>query len=215
MQVVRTPLGMLQQQSACPQCQGTGEVVDEYCGSCSGRGRVQKNKQLKITVPAGVDNGSRLRIRKEGDAGPKGGAPGDLYVFLSVKADKNFKRDGADIYSQVRVSYVDAILGTEMKVATVDGDVDLKISAGTQPETVMRLDGKGAPKLGAKGRGTPAPSSLASRFLPSRIPHVCVYVCAIHCFCALGCFVGFRMCVSVCCNTVGASKLWKVSSSSE
>lgn len=153
MQVVRTPLGMLQQQSACPQCQGTGEVVDEYCGTCSGRGRVQKNKQLKITVPAGVDNGSRLRIRKEGDAGPKGGAPGDLYVFLSVKADKNFKRDGADIYSQVRVSYVDAILGTEMKVATVDGEVDLKISAGTQPETVMRLDGKGAPKLGAKGRG--------------------------------------------------------------
>ena len=164
MQVVRTPLGMLQQQSACPQCQGTGEVVDEYCGTCSGRGRVQKNKQLKITVPAGVDNGSRLRIRKEGDAGPKGGAPGDLYVFLSVKADKNFKRDGADIYSQVRVSYVDAILGTEMKVATVDGEVDLKISAGTQPETVMRLDGKGAPKLGAKGRGTCSPSSLDSLF---------------------------------------------------
>jgi molecular chaperone DnaJ len=101
MQVVRTPLGMLQQQSACPQCQGTGEIIDEYCGTCSGRGRVQKNKQLKITIPAGVDNGSRLRIRKEGDAGPKAGPPGDLYVFLSVKADKNFKREGADIYSQV------------------------------------------------------------------------------------------------------------------
>ena len=121
----------------------------------------------------------RLRIRKEGDAGPKGGPPGDLYVFLTVKTDPNFKRDGADIYSQVslfslfqifegkrshfflcpviysqvRVSYIDAILGTQIKVATVDGDVDLKISAGTQPETVTRLEGKGAPKLGGKGRG--------------------------------------------------------------
>jgi len=153
MQVVRTPLGMLQQQSACPQCQGTGEIVDEYCGTCSGRGRVQKNKQLKITIPAGVDNGSRLRIRKEGDAGPKAGPPGDLYVFLTVKTNKDFKRDGADIYSQVRLSYVDAILGTEIKVPTVDGDVDLRVAAGTQPETVTRLDGKGAPKLGSKGRG--------------------------------------------------------------
>mmetsp|Transcript_19610 Transcript_19610/g.28801 ORF Transcript_19610/g.28801 Transcript_19610/m.28801 type:complete len:432 (-) Transcript_19610:181-1476(-) len=153
MQVVRTPLGMLQQQSACPQCQGTGEIVDEYCGTCTGRGRVQKNKQLKITIPAGVDNGSRLRIRKEGDAGPKAGPPGDLYVFLTVKTNKDFKREGSDIYSQVRISYVDAILGTSIKVATVDGDVDLKVAAGTQPETVTRLDAKGAPKLGGKGRG--------------------------------------------------------------
>lgn len=153
MQVVRTPLGMLQQQSACPQCQGTGEIVDEYCGTCSGRGRVQKTKQLKITVPAGVDNGSRLRIRKEGDAGPKAGPPGDLYVFLTVKNDKKFKRDGSDIYSQARISYVDAILGTEVKVDTVDGEVELKIPAGTQPETVNRLAEKGVPKLGGKGRG--------------------------------------------------------------
>jgi molecular chaperone DnaJ len=153
MQVVRTPLGMLQQQSACPQCQGTGEIIDEYCGTCSGRGRVQKNKQLKITVPAGVDNGSRLRIRQEGDAGPKAGPPGDLYIFLTVKPDSRFKRDGADIYSQVRISYIDAILGTDVKVPTVDGDVDLSVKAGTQPETVTRLAEKGAPKLGGKGRG--------------------------------------------------------------
>jgi molecular chaperone DnaJ len=101
-QVARTPLGMLQQQSACPQCQGTGQIVDEYCGSCSGRGRLQKSKQLMITIPPGVDSGSRLRIRKEGDAGPKGGPPGDLYVFLKVKPSKDFKRDGADIYTEVR-----------------------------------------------------------------------------------------------------------------
>jgi curved DNA-binding protein CbpA len=81
--------------------QGSGQIIDEYCGTCSGRGRVQKSKQLMITIPPGVDNGSRLRIRKEGDAGPKGGPPGDLYVFISVQTSKDFKREGADIYSQV------------------------------------------------------------------------------------------------------------------
>jgi hypothetical protein len=81
--------------------QGSGQIIDEYCGTCSGRGRVQKSKQLMITIPPGVDSGSRLRIRKEGDAGPKGGPPGDLYVFISVQSSKDFKRDGADIYSQV------------------------------------------------------------------------------------------------------------------
>jgi len=154
-QVARTPLGMLQQQSACPQCQGTGQIVDEVCGGCTGRGRLQKSKQLMINVPAGVDSGSRLRIRKEGDAGPKGGPPGDLYVFLSVKPHKEFKRDGSDIYSSAKVSYVDAILGCEVEVNTVDGPVNLKVPAGTQPETVMRLEGKGVPKINAKGqRGT-------------------------------------------------------------
>ncbi|EKX52980.1 hypothetical protein GUITHDRAFT_159242 [Guillardia theta CCMP2712] len=150
-QVARTPLGMLQQQSACPQCNGEGQIIDEYCGTCSGRGRVQKSKQLSITIPAGVDTGSRLRVRGEGDAGPKGGPPGDLYVFLNVKPSKDFKREGADIYSNVKISYLDAILGTEIKVPTVDGSVDLKIAAGTQPETVMRLEGKGANVLGKKG----------------------------------------------------------------
>jgi len=154
-QVARTPLGMLQQQSACPQCQGSGQIIDEFCGGCSGRGRLQKSKQLMITVPPGVDSGSRLRIRREGDAGPKGGPPGDLYVFLSVRPHKEFKRDGSDIYSSVKVSYVDAILGCEVDVNTVDGPVNLKVPAGTQPETVMRLEGKGVPKINAKDqRGT-------------------------------------------------------------
>lgn len=125
--------------------------MDEYCGTCSGRGRLQKSKQLMITIPPGVDTGSRLRIRKEGDAGPKGGPPGDLYVFLKVKPSKDFKRDGADIYTEARIGYVDAILGCELKVKTVDGEEKLVIPAGTQPETVMKMEGKGAPKLGGKG----------------------------------------------------------------
>jgi len=127
---------MLQQQSVCPTCQGSGEIVEHHCSACSGRGRVQKSKQLVVTIPPGVDNGSRLRIKREGDAGPKGGPPGDLYVFINVKPSKDFKRDGADIFSQARVHYADAILGCELRVPTVEGDTSLTIPAGTQPETV-------------------------------------------------------------------------------
>ena len=148
MQVVRTPLGMFQQTSTCTTCRGVGEVVDEYCPSCGGRGRNQVTKQLMITIPAGVDTGSRLRVRNEGDAGPKGGPPGDLYVMLRVKDSSDFTREGTNIYSTIKVSYLDAILGRSVQVKTVDGNVDLNISPGTQPGAVLRIDGKGIPKLG-------------------------------------------------------------------
>lgn len=147
-QVMRTPLGMFQQTSTCNVCRGSGEVVDEYCGGCGGRGRNQTTKQLMITVPAGVDTGSRLRVRGEGDAGPKGGPAGDLYVVLRVKESGEFTRDGVDLYSEVGVSYLDAILGRKVGVKTVDGKVDVEIKAGTQPGEVIRIEGKGVPKLG-------------------------------------------------------------------
>lgn len=147
-QVVRTPLGMFQQSSSCSTCRGSGEVVDDYCGDCGGRGRNQVTKQLMITVPPGVDTGSRLRIRNEGDAGPKGGPPGDLYVMLRVKDSPDFKRDGVNLYSKVSISYLDAILGRTISVKTVDGDEDVNINAGTQPGAVLRIDKKGIPKLG-------------------------------------------------------------------
>lgn len=147
-QVVRTPLGMFQQTSTCTTCRGTGEVVDEYCGACGGRGRNQVTKQLMITVPPGVDTGSRLRIRNEGDAGPKGGPPGDLYVMLRVKDSGDFTRDGINVYSQVRVTYLDAIIGRSISVKTVDGSEMLSINSGTQPGAVVKIDGKGIPKLG-------------------------------------------------------------------
>eukprot|EP00737_Agarophyton_chilense_P002503 gb/GEZJ01002858.1/.p1 GENE.gb/GEZJ01002858.1/~~gb/GEZJ01002858.1/.p1 ORF type:complete len:443 (-),score=51.04 gb/GEZJ01002858.1/:4742-6070(-) len=147
-QVVRTPLGMFQQTTTCTTCRGTGEVVEEYCGSCGGRGRNQVTKQLQITVPAGVDSGSRLRVRNEGDAGAKGGPPGDLYVVLRVKDSSDFSREGTNIYSKISISYLDAILGRSIPVKTVDGFVDLNISPGTQPGSVQRIDGKGVPKLG-------------------------------------------------------------------
>lgn len=147
-QVVRTPLGMFQQTTTCTTCRGTGEVVDEYCSTCGGRGRNQVTKQLMITVPAGVDTGSRLRVRGEGDAGPRGGPPGDLYVMLRVKDSPDFTREGTNIYSKVNVSYLDVILGRKISVKTVDGSVDVTIAPGTQPGAVLRIDGKGVPKLG-------------------------------------------------------------------
>jgi len=147
-QTVNTILGRMQQQSICPTCGGTGSVVEKYCGSCDGRGTTKRSKQLTVTIPPGVENGNRLRVRGEGDAGPKGGPSGDLYVFLSVARDPNFRREGMDLYSEVPVSYVDAILGTTLKVDTVDGNaVDVALPAGTQPGATLRLEGKGAPKL--------------------------------------------------------------------
>lgn len=148
MQVTRTPLGNFQTQQTCPSCRGTGQKVEEYCGTCSGQGLVSKTKQIKVTIPAGVEDGNKLRVRSEGDAGPNGGPAGDLYIFLKVKEDRNFRREGPEVYSDASVSYVDAILGASLKVPVVDGEVTIKVPPGTQPGQVMRLKGNGAPRLG-------------------------------------------------------------------
>lgn len=147
-QVTRTPLGNFQTQQTCPDCRGTGQSVEEYCGTCSGQGVVSNTKQIKVSIPPGVENGNKLRVRGEGDAGPKGGPPGDLYIFLKVKEDKKFKREGPEIYSEETISFVDAILGASIKTPVVDGEVTIKVPPGTQPGQVMRLRGNGAPRLG-------------------------------------------------------------------
>jgi len=147
-QVTRTPLGNFQTQQTCPTCRGTGQQVEEYCGTCSGKGLNQKTKQIKVTIPAGVEDGNKLRVRGEGDAGPNGGPAGDLYIFLKVKQDANFRREGPEIYSDATISYTDAILGASIKTKVVDGEVTIKVPPGTQPGQVMRLKGNGAPRLG-------------------------------------------------------------------
>ena len=147
-QITRTPLGSFQTQQTCPTCRGTGQRIEEYCGTCGGQGVTQKTKQIKVTIPPGVENGNKLRVRGEGDAGPNGGPPGDLYIFLKVKEDAKFRRDGPEIYSDATISYVDAILGASIKTPVVDGEVTIKVPPGTQPGQVMRLKGNGAPKLG-------------------------------------------------------------------
>ncbi|MGB3292711.1 MAG: molecular chaperone DnaJ [Phormidesmis sp.] len=144
----RTPFGIFNQVSACPTCNGSGEVVEDRCETCGGSGQQQTTKKLKITVPAGVENGTRLRVSGEGDAGKRNGQPGDLYVYLVVNDDAKFRRDGINILSDLKVSYLQAILGCELDVETVDGKVALQVPAGTQPNTVLSLEGRGVPRLG-------------------------------------------------------------------
>lgn len=151
--VQRTPFGMMQQVEACSACAGSGEQMDDPCASCRGKGALSEMQEVTIKVPAGIEDGTTLRIRDGGSAGKRGGSRGDLFVTVSVLADPRFKRDGADIHSEVEVSYVDAILGTAAQADTVDGVTEVKIPGGSQPGQQLRLKGKGAPKLGGSGRG--------------------------------------------------------------
>jgi molecular chaperone DnaJ len=144
----RTPFGSFAQVSACPTCNGSGQVIEDKCGDCSGRGTKQETKKLTIAIPAGVDNGTRLRVSGEGDAGKRGGPAGDLYVYLFVNEDAEFQRDGINILSELSISYLQAILGCQLEVETVDGTTEVEIPPGTQPNTVITLDGKGVPRLG-------------------------------------------------------------------
>ena len=144
----RTPFGSFAQVSVCPTCNGSGEIIEEKCETCGGAGRRQETKKLKITIPPGVDNGTRLRVASEGDAGLRGGDPGDLYVYLFVESDAEFRRDGINIESEINISYLQAILGCRLEVNTVDGKEELTIPSGTQPNTVLTLDNKGVPRLG-------------------------------------------------------------------
>ncbi|KAG4212088.1 hypothetical protein ERO13_A02G142300v2 [Gossypium hirsutum] len=142
----RTPLGVFQQVMTCSSCGGTGEISTP-CNTCSGDGRVRRTKRISLKVPAGVDSGSRLRVRSEGNAGRRGGSAGDLFVVIEVIPDPVLKRDDTNILYTCKVSYIDAILGTTIKVPTVDGMVDLKIPAGTQPNTTLVMAKKGVPVL--------------------------------------------------------------------
>jgi molecular chaperone DnaJ len=150
----RTPFGSFAQVSACPTCGGEGQVIEDKCESCGGQGRKQERKKLKITIPAGVDTGTRLRVSGEGDAGLRGGPAGDLYVYLTVERDPQFRREGNNILSEISISYLQAILGCRISVPTIDGDEQVTIPSGLQPNTEITLDGKGVPKLGnAVSRG--------------------------------------------------------------
>lgn len=144
----RTPFGSFTQVSACPTCNGTGQMIEDKCETCEGNGVRQVTKKLKITIPAGVDNGTRLRISSEGDAGQRSGPAGDLYVYLFVNEDAEFQRDGINVLSEIKISYLQAILGCRLEVNTVDGPVEHMIPAGTQPNTVMTLENRGVPRLG-------------------------------------------------------------------
>ena len=148
-----TMFGQMVNERPCSRCKGEGKIISEPCKECRGKGTVKRNKKLKVKIPAGVDNGSRLRVSGEGEAGAKGGPSGDLYVYLYVKPHKFFERDGTTVLCEVPINIVQATLGADIKVPTLDGQVTMKVPEGTQPGKVLRLKGKGIPSLRGGSRG--------------------------------------------------------------
>ena len=148
-----TPLGRIQTRSVCDVCNGTGQEIKEKCPTCVGAGHVKDRHTVKVTVPAGVEDGDQMRLSGQGEAGKNGGPYGDLYVIFRVKPSKQFQRRGAEIYYDAPIHFVQAALGDEIQVPTVHGKVKLKIPAGTQTGTTFRIKGKGAPRLRGTGQG--------------------------------------------------------------
>ena len=145
--------GILRVQTACPNCSGTGQQINNPCGDCRGSGLQNKKAELTVNVPAGVDDGTRLRVQGEGEASPDGGPVGDCYVFITVKPHSLFKRDGSHLILQLPISYSQATLGAEIEVPTLDGPQNLTISPGTQNGDVFTLNGEGVvdPRTRRKG----------------------------------------------------------------
>jgi len=140
---VRMQQGFFSIQQTCPACKGAGTMISDPCDTCHGRGRVRKTRTLSVKVPAGVDDGDRIRLSGEGEAGRNGGPPGDLYVEIRLEPHKIFMRDGSDLSCEVPISFATAALGGEVELPTLDGNVSLKVPAGTQSGKVFRLRSKG------------------------------------------------------------------------
>ena len=140
---VRMQQGFFQVQQTCPNCRGKGKIITDPCTSCHGRGRTEQTKTLSVKVPPGVDTGDRIRLSGEGEAGPDGGPPGDLFVQMQVQSHAIFERDGKNLYCEVPINFADAALGGELEVPTLEGRVKLKIPAETQTGKLFRLRGKG------------------------------------------------------------------------
>jgi molecular chaperone DnaJ len=151
---IRAQQGFFSIERTCPTCAGSGSVIEEPCGACAGTGRVRKEKTLSVKIPAGVEDGTRIRLAGEGEAGMRGGAPGDLYVFLSIAPHKFFERQGRDLYLHVPVSLITASLGGTIEVPTIEGGrARVNVPAGTQPGHQFRLRGKGMSVLRSGNRG--------------------------------------------------------------
>ncbi len=150
---IRRTQGFFMLTSPCPNCRGTGEIIENPCPRCRGFGKVEVKKKLSIKIPAGVDNGSHIRLRGEGEPGTHGGPPGDLYVVLIVKSHEVFQRENDDILVEVPLTFSQAALGTVISVPTLEGEHPLELSEGTQTGTVFTLKGKGVPHLRGYGRG--------------------------------------------------------------
>ena len=151
---VRAQQGFFTIERTCASCSGAGEIIGDPCRVCKGQGRVNKNKKLSVNVPAGVDNGTRIRLSGEGEAGARGSSPGDLYIFIDIKDHSIFQRDGKDTFIEVPVSFIDAVLGNSIQVPCIDGQkAKMNLNSGTQSGTRLRMKGKGLPGLRGGSRG--------------------------------------------------------------
>ena len=149
----RTPFGNMAQIKTCDRCQGRGEIIDEPCPDCNGEGRVTRRRDIKVEIPAGISSGQRIRLSGKGGAGKRGGPSGDLFVRVDVKPHDLFERKGDDVYYELPINFVQAALGDEIQVPTLEGEVKLKIPEGTQPGDSLRLKNKGINHLRSSGRG--------------------------------------------------------------
>ena len=145
--------GFFQVSQTCPRCRGVGQIIEKPCRKCGGEGRVEKSSRIKLKIPAGIGNGSRLRSSRNGEAGIRGGPPGDLYVVIHIKEHAVFQREEDDLYCEVPISFPLAALGGEVPVPTLEGKANVKIPAGTQSGQIFKLRGKGIVNVNGRGRG--------------------------------------------------------------
>ena len=152
---VRASQGFFTIERPCPACQGRGETIDDPCPDCSGAGRITKERTLSVNIPAGVEDGTRIRLASEGEAGLRGGPPGDLYIFLSIKPHEFFQRDGDNLHTRITVSMLQAALGATFYIDGImpDEEVEIPVPAGTQNEEVLRVKDKGMPRFKSDSRG--------------------------------------------------------------
>lgn len=149
----QTPFGQFVRVSTCDACQGSGEIIKEKCPTCKGAGKEIKTKRIKVKIPAGVNNGSIISVRGEGEAGERGGPAGDLFIYISVREHEIFERRGNDIFFTVPISFADAALGAEIEIPTLEGNTKYTIPEGTQTGTEFRLKNMGVPNVKGVGRG--------------------------------------------------------------
>ena len=150
-EVRNTLLGQMVNVTPCGRCRGTGQVVEKPCPTCAGQGRAERKRTLRVTVPPGIDDGHQIRLTGEGEAAPRGGTPGNLYVVTHVEEHPQLKRDGTELYLELTLSMTQAALGADIPIITPDGEEMLEVKAGTQPGTEIRRRGKGVPHLRRKG----------------------------------------------------------------
>ena len=149
----QTPMGVFATTGPCPRCGGKGKTISSPCKSCGGTGQIRKRKTVKVSIPAGIDNGQIISLRGQGNAGKNGGPAGDLQIVVSVQPHQLFRRDGSDVYCDAPITFTQAVLGGDLEIPTIDGKVSYTLPEGTQTGSTFRLKGKGIPNVNGRGRG--------------------------------------------------------------